>query len=251
LRIASRHNLKYRQWKRLAAYPEAEDCPWLPVEGWKQIADLGKLSIELLLFSDAADPRLTSLMHRARCCVELDGSLLRGLSSVGAPQGVLAFFAKPVWEWRRLTPYLLYCHRLQDPGNLGTLLRTARATGIFSVVTSPDTVSFYNSKVIRSSASALFELPHLSSVRVEELFERGFRLWTAKPSEGVSLFKARFQAPLAILVGNEGSGLDALPADTPAQPVHIPMQPGVESLNAAVAGSLMLYEVYRREIGHE
>ena len=217
------------------------------MEGPKQIRELAaKQPIELLLFSDGEASRLTPLISRSRETAHLSESLLATLSSLETSQGVLAFFRKPSWGWEDLASCILYLDRLQDPGNLGTLLRTARATGIFSIITSPKTVSCFNSKVVRASAATLFSTPFLEGVPMRELKRRGYHLWAATPRQGRSLFKVCFQPPLAIVLGNEGNGLDKSVLRQGFRRLHIPMHPKAESLNVAVAGSLILYEVTRQ-----
>lgn len=233
------------------AHPERENCPWIPIEGCKQIEELsGQRPIELLLFSEASESQIQSLLPLSRQSQRLSPSLLRSLSSVEASQQVLAFFEKPSWDWRDVTPWVLYLLRLQDPGNLGTLLRTARATGIFSVATSPKSVSCFNSKVVRASAASLFAVPFLEGIEAHQLKERGYHLWAAMPQGGQSLFEARFRSPMAVLIGNEGAGLEASVVTAAEDHLHIPMQASCESLNAAVAGSLILYEVFRQRGSH-
>ena len=247
-RIESRQNPQYKLWKKYVAHPEKEDCPWIPVEGWKQIQDLStQHPIELLLFLEEAEPGLQSLLSRSNQSFQLAPSLFQNLSTLDSSQQILAFFEKPVWNWNDFTSRVLYLHQLQDPGNLGTLLRTARATGIFSLATSPHTVSCFNAKVVRASAASLFSVPFLEGIETGELKSREYHLWATIPQGGKSLFEAHFESPLAVVIGNEGRGLSPAVLELADHHLHIPMQPQVESLNAAVAGSLVLYEVFRQE----
>lgn len=249
--IESRQNQRYKQWQKYVSHPEKEECPWIPVEGWKQVRDLAsERPVELLLFSDPEDPRLKLLLPRSRESFCLSPRLLQRLSTVEFSQGVLAFFQKPFWRWQDLTPWVLYLYRLQDPGNLGTLFRTARATGMFSLVTSPKTVSCFNSKVARASVGSLFAVPFLEGITAGGLKRHGYRLWAATPEGGKPLFEVHFEPPTAVLIGNEGGGLEASVLALTEKKIHIPMQPQAESLNASVAGSLILYEVLRQGSGH-
>ena len=188
--IQSRQNIRYKQWHHYVDHPEKPNCPWIPAEGWKLVEDLSaQQPIELLLFSNPEDPRLESLLSRSRTGFCISEELLDRLSSVGSPQGVVGFFPKPIWNWQDLTSWVLYLDRLQDPGNLGTLLRTARATGVFSLVTSPKTVSFFNSKVVRASAGSLFVVPFLEKISVPELKKQGYGVWGGHPSWRILPFR--------------------------------------------------------------
>ena len=229
------------------SHPEKEDCPWIPIEGWKQIQDLStQHPIELLVFSEGAERGLKDFVPRSTESFQLAPALFENLSTLDSSQQILAFFEKPSWKWNDLTSRVLYLNELQDPGNLGTLLRTARATGIFSVATSPNTVSCFNAKVVRASAASLFSVPFLEGIEAGEFKSRGYHLWATTPQAGKSLFEAHFESPLAIVIGNEGRGLSPALLSLADHHLHIPMQPQVESLNAAVAGSLVLYEVFRQ-----
>ena len=248
--IQSRQNPRYKQWQQYISHPDNSDCPWILVEGWRSIEELAfQRPLELLLFSDPQDLRLKPLLEHSLDSVQLSPQLLGRLSPLESPQGVMAFFQKPRWNWEDLTPWILYLDQLQDPGNLGTLLRTAQATAMFSLVTSPGTVSCFNSKVIRASAGALFNVPLLQEVDPGELKKRGYHLWAAASEGGQSLFEVQFESPLAVLIGNEGKGLTPSSSAWTSQQLHIPME-ATDSLNASVAGSLILYEVFRQRKNH-
>lgn len=246
--LESRRNPRFKLWTEYAEHPEDPDCPWLPVEGWKNLADLGTSSIELLLFVNPGDSRLSPLLTQAREAVQLAPHLMDAISQVKSHQSVFAFLKKPGGDWDRLTPWVLYLDRLQDPGNLGTLLRTARATGFFSVVTSPDTVSCFNSKVVRASVASLYSVPFVQAIGLEALRDRGYTVWGAVPAGGRLLYQAEFQPPSAFVIGNEGGGLNPLLLTESDSRLTIPMQHESESLNAGIAGSLIMYEVYRQRM---
>ena len=214
------------------------------MEGPKQALDLSsKHRIELLLYS--ADDSLAPILSRqAPPCVRLPSDLLSQLSRVRSHQGVIAFFEKPVWSWDDASEWILYLEGIQDPGNLGTLLRTARATGRFSLVSDPGAVSFFNSKVVRASSGALFQVPFLEGVAVAELKRRNYRVIAASPSGRESLLDQQFAPRTAFILGNEGQGVTGKALEMSDQVFRIPMETGCDSLNASVAGSLIMYQVY-------
>jgi TrmH family RNA methyltransferase len=221
------------------------------MESPKQIEELSREhSIELLLFSDASQIQAQKLLPRSRQAQCLSDELLEQLSNLRSSQQVVAFFEKPAWTWEDLTPWVLYLDQLQDPGNLGTLLRTAHATGIFSVATSPKSVSCFNSKVIRASTGSLFAVPFMEGLKLEELQDRGYAVSAATLQEGPSLFAASFEAPQAVIIGNEGAGPTTSTLALTDDRFHVPMQGNSQSLNAAVAGSLIAYEIVRRRENH-
>lgn len=243
-RITSSSNPRFREWKTYLEHPET--APWLPVEGWKQVLELAaRRTVRLLLLSEApvSEPA-AGMVRRCDQVVQLPARLLEKLSRVRTSQGVVAFFEKPRWTWEALGPCVIYLDRLQDPGNLGTILRSAAAFN-FSLVTSPGTVACFNAKVVRASAGYLYQVPFLESATTAELTRRGYRWWLAAAAGDVDISSWNGEVPLALLVGREGGGIRAeLPSGCGT--IRIPTQREVDSLNAAVAASVLMCEAYRR-----
>jgi len=137
---------------------------------------------------------------------------------------------------------------LQDPGNLGTILRSAEAFGAAGVFLTEGTVSPYNSKVLRGSAGSIFRLPVVritSGELLPLLRARGVRLLATSSHQGTPLPQISWTLPLAIFIGNEGAGLSRELARQMDETLAIPQAPQVESLNAGVAASIVLYEAAR------
>lgn len=244
--IESRHNPRFKQWTRYLRRPQEEDCPWIAVEGWKHLLEACAWSPpQLLLYSDSDDRRLGPLLDRSREAVRLTPALIKRLSEVKTPQGVMAFFDKPRWSSGDLGEFVLVADGLQDPGNLGTLLRSAAAVGA-SMASTPGTVSRFNPKAVRASAALIFSVPFLQDTSPSFLEERGYRLWTASAQGRKPLFQTAFRGPTAVLLGSEGGGPGSESRQKAAGSLRIPMRPHAESLNASVAGSLILYEWFRQ-----
>lgn len=251
LEITSARNPKYQQWRSFTSTPENPDCPWIALENPKAIVDISKkIQIDLLLHSHES-PLVKSLLPQSRKNVRLSASLLRRLSQVIDGGEIIAFFQKPIYTWENVTRRILYLETLQDPGNLGTLFRTAQATGLFTIVTSPRSVSAYNSKVVRASSGALFHVPFLEKISLDTLRKRGYNLLALVPSSETDIFSVSPEDPTAFLVGNEGSGLSPKAVAASERKISIPTRPGVDSINAAVAGSILMYHIYRGVTHHE
>jgi TrmH family RNA methyltransferase len=169
-----------------------------------------------------------------------------------SPQGIAALAMPPSFKVEDLfkqTPLLVVAAGLQDPGNIGTLLRSAEAFGSTGVLTLPGTVSQWNSKALRASSGSAFRLPLLALSQEEAvslLRQRGLRLLATTVSGGDSLDIVDLRQPLALLIGNEGSGLPQSLLDEADACITIPCPGPVESLNAAVAASVLLYEASRQ-----
>ncbi len=180
-------------------------------------------------------------------------SIFSRLSSVQSPQGILALVRLPVLPLTAAAltknPLLLCACGIQDPGNLGTLIRTADAAGASLVCALAGTVSCRNPKTIRASAGAVFRVPVAEHVPPQEFLaycrSRSIAVLRALADGGLSCFETDFSKPCAILLGNEGSGID--PVLFPGTiSVRVPMNPAAESLNVAVAGAVLLFEAFRQ-----
>jgi TrmH family RNA methyltransferase len=171
-----------------------------------------------------------------------------------SPQGVAALLVPPVPVLEDVltgVPLILIAAGLQDPGNLGTLVRSAEAFGATGVLTTPGTVSAWNQKALRASAGSVFRVPVVSAglEEIVGLKARGVRLIATVGADGYGVQEAQtvdFASGCALLIGNEGAGLGEEWLEAADVRVTIPCPGPVESLNAAIAGSLLLYEASRQ-----
>jgi RNA methyltransferase, TrmH family len=175
------------------------------------------------------------------------------------PQGVAALVEAPQFTVQTMfptapgpAPLVVIAAGLQDPGNLGTLVRSAEAFGATGMILLPGTVSLWNAKTLRASSGSAFRLPVLAlaaDAAFTTLRDQGVRIFAAVARDGDS--EADLRGPSALLVGNEGSGLpEAWIAQADAR-VTIPFTGAVESLNAAIAGSVLLYDAMRQRLKAE
>jgi len=175
------------------------------------------------------------------------------LTSVETPQGVLAVVKKPEYSLNDVlanaNPLIVLCVGIQDPGNLGTIIRSADAVSAAGVLLSKGTVDLYNQKVIRSTMGSLFHLPVVEAGEVKEIIkefkDKGIKL-VAADAEGKNYWQSVLSGPSAILIGNEGAGLPDEILKQCDETVKIPMPGKAESLNAAMAASLIMYEALRQ-----
>jgi RNA methyltransferase, TrmH family len=174
-----------------------------------------------------------------------------------SPQGIAALMVPPVSVLDDVlgasgaASLILIAVGLQDPGNLGTLVRSAEAFGATGLLTTPGTVSAWNQKALRASVGSIFRVPvvGVTASEVEELKRRGVKLIAGVGSDDFGVVAAAemdLRAGCAVMIGNEGSGLAVEWLEMSDVRVTIPCPGDVESLNAAVAGSLLLYEASRQ-----
>lgn len=146
---------------------------------------------------------------------------------------------------------LLVLAGIQDPGNLGTILRSAEAFGAAGILLAEGTVSAYNSKTVRASAGSMFRVS-LAKVQISQamtqLKANGFRLLATSSHKGTALSESQLAGKTAVFIGNEGSGLDKKLLANMDELIMIPHSPRVESLNAGIAASIILYEAARKRL---
>lgn len=183
----------------------------------------------------------------------VDEKVLRKMSDTENPQGILAVVCRPKWTWQDLQSQpeqvLLVLDGIQDPGNCGTILRTALAAGIRHVCLTEGTVDLYNTKVLRSTMGTIFSLKVITHCQPEEVMDfcagQGLQVVTGDIG-GENLYQAELVYPIALVVGNEGNGPSELFRRAASKRITIPMMNHVESLNVAMATGIILYEIVRR-----
>ena len=185
--------------------------------------------------------------------IKVPADLLTSLTTTENGQGVLAFAQAPDWTEESLfhspNPLILILEGVQDPGNLGSILRSADAFGAAGVLLTDGTVNPFNSKVIRAAAGSIFRIPILRDFSAEEvvslLKKRGLSLISTVSMGGMVPWNADWHGPVAVAFGSEGSGLSEDLKSSKRQ-ITIPIARQVESLNVATAASLILYEANRQ-----
>jgi TrmH family RNA methyltransferase len=257
-RVEGRHNALVKEMRRAfsrAELTEAGDCA---IEGVRILEEAIRsgLRFHAVFFSESAEGHAKRLLPQIGAHVEtavLPDKLFASVVPSETPQGVAAMVRYKQSSFEDLMEKvsagpLVVVAGLQDPGNLGTILRSAEAFGAAGVILGEGTVSPFNSKVVRGSAGSIFRLPVLRTKLGEvlpRLREKGVRLVATSSHKGVSLPRANLAGAVAVLIGGEGAGV---PRDWIAKAdelIAIPHTAQVESLNAGVAASIVLYEIAR------
>jgi len=262
-RVEGRHNALVKQLRQAFSRAERTEDGDCAIEGVRIVEEATRsgLRFRAVFFRESALARADRLLPQIGAHVEtllLPDKLFDGAVPSDTPQGVAAlvrlkeFSIEDLIERLHVGPIMVLAG-LQDPGNLGTILRSAEAFGSAGVVTGEGTVSPFNSKVIRASAGSVFRLPLVvakSAGGLEEVCSRfkahGVRLIATSSHKGTPLDQAKLSGPVAVFVGNEGSGVPRDLISRMDETVVIPHTPQVESLNAGVAGSIVLYEAARQ-----
>ncbi len=226
-------------------------------EGIRTVEELldSVLPLRGVLFSPAVGDTsrggqlLTTAASRGIALLEVDDATFASAADTDSPQGILAIAQMPAHRLDDVPAgeplRLVILDGVQDPGNVGTILRTAAAFGARAVVALPGTVDLWNAKVVRSAMGASFRLPTVTSTIVtltSFLHERGIALWAAD-AHGSPLESLRPPEALALALGNEGAGLSPALLEHADSLVAIPIATNVESLNVAVATGILLHSL--------
>ncbi len=207
-----------------------------------------------LLAVEELPPRAARLVeaYRARGTepVWVTPRVLAAASDTRTPQGVLAVFPKRRLPLPEERDFLLLLDGIRDPGNLGTILRSALAAGVQGVLLPPENADPYAPKVVRSAMGAHFHLPLVSGSWEESTaLLGGMPVYLAEARRGLPYTQADFRSPCALLVGGEAAGASAAARRIATRSLHIPMPGPVESLNAAIAAAVLMFEVVRQRGG--
>jgi TrmH family RNA methyltransferase len=262
-RIEGRHNALVKDLRQAFARAERTEDGSCAVEGMRIVEEAIRsgLRFRAVFFKESAQNLAERLLPQIGANVDtllLPDKLFDGTVPSETPQGVAAlvrlkeFSLADVLERLQVGPVVVLAG-LQDPGNLGTILRSAEAFGSAGVVLGEGTVSPFNSKVIRASAGSVFRLPVVlakAAGGMEEISAKlraqSVRLIATSSHKGTPLDQANLTGPSAVFIGSEGSGLSRAVLAQADELVAIPHMPQVESLNAGVAGSIVLYEAARQ-----
>lgn len=229
------------------------------VEGIRSCEELAKSAVEVigvlaapqLAESSRGEALKAAFAARGVTPTDVTDKEFQSAAATESPQGVLAVGRIPSYRFdsdelmARPTTRLLVLDAVQDPGNVGTLIRTAAALGADAVVALPGTVDVWNAKVVRSAMGAHFSFPavHATWETLQHACaSHGIALWGAELG-GTDVAELRAPARLALAVGNEGGGLSESVREALVQRVTLPIRPEVESLNVAVAAGILLHQL--------
>lgn len=176
--------------------------------------------------------------------IYVNHDIMKKISNLDSPPKVIGICK--LLEEKEIGDRVLILDGIQDPGNLGTIIRSAVAFNIDTIILSNDTVDMYNSKVIRSTQGMLFYINIIRTDLMEvlpELKRNNYTLYTTNVTNGIDIKKCEKQNKFALIVGNEGNGVSKKVSDYADYTIYIKTNNNVESLNVAVATSILLYEL--------
>ncbi len=258
--ITSVSNIKVKQVVQWQNKPrERRKAGVFAAEGFKMFEEAPEQSIREVYLSEEAYKRaeekeeLRNKLQRTGYEI-VSSEVFAKMSDTQTPQGILTVAAQPKYEPEQLLqaekPLLLVLENLQDPGNLGTIIRTGEGAGITGVIMNGGTVDVFNPKVIRATMGSIYRVPFVTVENLADTLvkmqEKGIKTYAAHLKGEACYDSFSFLESTAFLIGNEGNGLTKELADMADFYLKIPMEGKVESLNAAVAASLLMYEAHRQ-----
>lgn len=225
------------------------------VEGIRMFVEAPKERVEKAYFSETFFGKKKGELDLQSYPYEvLSDVVFQYVSDTQTPQGVLCIVKQVKYQKEAIlklkNPHFMVLDNLQDPGNLGTIIRTAEGAGVDAVFMSKDCVDLYNSKTIRSTMGSIYRMPTIYIEDIPSLLDEfranGVRSYAAHLEGENSYDQENYCGGTAILIGNEGNGLREEVSEKADVWVRIPMHGQVESLNAAIAASVMMFEVSRQ-----
>lgn len=254
--ISSPHNDRIKLVRLLQRQAKARRSHQrLVLEGVRLVEDALRTGArpDFVCFTAAAAGQIAALLDRARAagaaCYEVTESLMRDMADTETPQGVLAVFPWPERPIPAAPELVVVADGWRDPGNLGTLIRTAAAAGVDLVALTPGTVDPFNPKTLRAGMGAQFRVP-LAALTWDDVRHRwpDHAVFLADAAGSTRYDAVDWSRPAILAIGGEAHGLRDAALARPHTLIRIPMVTGAESLNAAVSASILIYEARRHAL---
>lgn len=254
--IESRENNLYKETKKLRERKARNKSSKYIIEGYRLIQEafIASLPIEYIMVSEDSKEKtsqyLGKFIDKNTKIYGLKKELFKEICSTEQPQGIIAVAKMKVVDLDYNGNFYLLCDKVQDPGNLGTIIRTAHAAGVDGVILTKGTVDLYNDKTIRATMGSMFHIPIIfddeGNSITKGFISKGFSLLATSLEGDRDFFKEDLSGKIIITVGNEGNGVSEEIFKLSDKKVRIPMPGGAESLNVAIATAIILYEKVRQ-----
>lgn len=261
--IESIHNPKVLLWNQLKTKKGRDQQGLYLIEGIKIIEEalLFKVEIEVIIVNDGftIPSTITDLLLQKKIdIITVSDVVFRKLVDTETPQGILAIVKKIEYMvdqiFKKDNNFLLLIDEIQDPGNLGAIIRSADAAGVSGIIIGKDTVDLYNPKVIRSAMGSIYHLPIIINNFLDEticeLKEIGIKIIGTSPYAETDYYNINLIKDIALLVGNESKGLSKNRKREADLMIKIPILGAAESLNVAMATTIILFEHVRQKTGN-
>lgn len=257
-----------QQMKQISALmkkaKERKNTKSFVVEGPRMVVEAPAQALKAVYVAESfeEDPENQSVLKELRNKCEqahavyevVADNVFKSVSDTQTPQGIMAVVAMPEYSLEQLLDgdktHLLILESIQDPGNLGTMVRTGEGAGVTGIIMNKTTVDLFNPKTIRSTMGSIYRVPFYVTENLEDtmkkLQKQGVSLYAAHLKGEHSYDEEDYTKACGFLIGNEGNGLSEKTANLADTYIKIPMEGKVESLNAAISATLLMYEANRQ-----
>lgn len=256
--IESKDNNLFKETRKLKERKNRNKSSKYIIEGFRLVQEAFKagLNIEYLILTcdgkEKMDSYLKNYLNENVKLYEMTNALFNELISTEKPQGIVAVVHMDEKPLNMDGSFYLLCDKVQDPGNLGTIIRTAHAVKADGIILTKGTVDIYNEKTIRSTMGSLFYVPvHYDDDNmslVKSLKDKDFKIVVTSLDTDKDFFQENLKGKVLLTVGNEGNGVSDEVYEMADTKVKIPMPGNAESLNVAIATSVIMYEKVRQDM---
>lgn len=255
--IQSKDNLLIKEIKKLKEKKHRKDSNMFLIEGFRFAEEALDSDFEVMQIIISArgeskyeSSQVKNKLQKNTKVYNVSDSLFKSICDTESPQGIIATVRNKPVEIKYDDGFYVLADKIQDPGNMGTIIRTAHAAGALGVIITKGTVDIYNEKTLRATMGSIFKIPVIYDEDlslVQKLRGFGFKLITSSLDCDKNFYDVDLKGKVIVSVGNEGNGISAEVYSICDLKIKIPMPGGAESLNVAVAASIMIYEVVRQK----
>lgn len=256
--IQSKDNCLIKDIKKLKEKKHRTQNSKFLIEGFRFVCEglQSDFEVPLVFISENAKDRWESFNVQSKLQKEtkvysVTDQVLKSISSTDTPQGIVAVVNNKSINVENKQGFYILADKVQDPGNMGTIIRTAHATGALGIIITKGTVDIYNEKTLRSTMGSIFHIPVIQDDSLSQLNflkNNGFKLIVSSLDTDNNFFDVDLRNKSIIAVGNEGNGISKELLDMSDVKIKIPMPGGAESLNVSIAASVMMFEVVRQKL---
>ena len=254
--IESKDNSLFKETKKLKERKGRTKKSKYIIEGYRLVEEAfkAKVSVDYVFVDDDGEMKIQNYIKKYNLenmkIYKLSNNLIKELASTENPQGIIAVANMKPLDVSLEGSFYLLCDKVQDPGNLGTIIRSCHAAGVDGIILTKGTVDVYNEKTLRSTMGSIFYIPIAYDDEefsiTKNLKDKGFSLVSTSLKESNNLYDEDLSEKVIVCVGNEGNCVSDEVFKMSDKKVKIPMPGGAESLNVAIATSIILFEKVRQ-----
>lgn len=255
-KIYSKDNNLIKETKKLGEKKYRTQKNKFLIEGFRFVSEAlsSNFNVPIIFLSEKVQEKWNDFKLQLKICEDtkiylVTDKIFNYISNTDNPQGIAAVVDNRKVNVKNEDGFYVLVDKVQDPGNMGTIIRTAHAAGALGIILTKGTVDIYNEKTLRATMGSIFHIPIIHDDNLEELNllkENGFKLIVSSLDTDKNFYDLNLQGKIIITLGNEGNGVSNEILNLADTKVKIPMPGNAESLNVSIAGAIMMFEVVRQ-----